>query len=116
MNENANLMIPCPNCKNQIDPNVFYCPICGKKIKEPPVSTGFWPILGLFLFCILLPPLNIPLSFKYLRAADTKAKTLGWISLFVMAAALAVITVITINVVNEVNRQVEVEMGKYLGF
>ena len=23
----------CPECKNDIDEKVFYCPICGKKIK-----------------------------------------------------------------------------------
>jgi hypothetical protein len=116
MQENSEIKIPCPNCRNPIDGMVFYCPICGKKIKEPPVGTGFWSLLGLFAISILLPPLNIPLSFKYIRAVDPKAKMSGWVSIGLMVVSLIIVTILTINTINEVNRQVEVEMAKYLGF
>ena len=108
--------IPCPNCKNQIDSNVFYCPICGKKVKEKSVGTGFWPMAGLFALCIVLPPLNIPLSFRYIRSTDPRVKTLGWVSIGIMVLSLIIITLATINIVNEVNRQVEEQMQMYLGF
>ena len=116
MDANPEVKIPCPNCHNPIEKAVFYCPICGKKVKEKPVSTGFWPVFGLFTLSVLLPPLNIPLSFKYLRSTDPKAKTFGWVSIALMTSALIIITIWSIKIVNEVNRQVEVEMAKYLGF
>jgi hypothetical protein len=116
MEENSEVKIPCPNCKNPVDKLVFYCPICGKKIREKPVGTGFWPILGLVALSMLLPPLNLPLSIKYIRAAEPKAKQMGWISLVLMAVSLTIMIWWSVRWAQEVNRQVELEMSKYLGF
>jgi hypothetical protein len=106
----------CQNCKNSYDPLWFFCPTCGKKIKEKPAGMGVWNILGLFTLSALLPPLNIGLSIKYIKDPNQKAKMWGWISIGVMILALVLATLWSIKTVNDINRQVETEMGKYLGF
>lgn len=106
----------CQNCKNSYDPLWFFCPTCGKKIKEKPVETGFWNILGLLGLSLLLPPFNIGLSIKYIKAPERKAKMWGWISIGVMIGVLVLATLWSIKTINDINRQVETEMGKYLGF
>ena len=106
----------CPNCKNQVDKVAFYCPTCGKKVKEKPAGMGVWNILGLFTLSALLPPLNIGLSIKYIKDPNQKAKIVGWISIGIMILVLILATLWSIKIVNDINRQVEAEMGKYLGF
>jgi hypothetical protein len=107
-------MVECPFCKNKIEAKVFFCPICGKKVREKPVSTKFWPVLWLFFLTILLPPLNIGLTIKYMKSADAKAKRIGLISLIVMIAVLVVAVVSTFYVTKYVSDQVNQQVGQQL--
>jgi len=116
MEETATTQATCPYCKNPTEITMFFCPSCGKKLKEKPPGTGFWPQAGLYAMAVMLPPFNIPLSFKYIKSTDSKAKAIGFVSLVLMGISLTVVTILTINTVNEVNRQVEAGMGQYLGF
>ncbi len=106
----------CPSCGQEVDVTAFYCQNCGKKIREKPPGTGVGAQVLVYALSLFLPPLNIPLSFKYLRMQDIKSKRIGWISLVIMAVSLVVITWWTVNTINEVNRQIGLEMGKYTGF
>jgi hypothetical protein len=108
--------IPCPYCKNQIDEAVFYCPVCGKKIKSPPVSTAFWPVAGLYTLSLLLPPFGIGLTIRYLKSPDPKAKKIGIISLIMTSFALVFVFWLTYYYTQKISQQVDREMQQYLGF
>ena len=115
------MTVNCPFCNNKIDAKAFYCPICGKKVREKPVSTKFWPVALLFFLSIFLPPLNIGLTIRYMKSADHKAKTIGKISLFVMTAVIVVACIAayytTKYVSDQVNSQINQEMkGLNYGF
>ena len=109
-------MIECPECKNTIDDKVFYCPICGKKIKEKPVNLDFGRIAWLIFLSAVLPPLNISLTMRYIKSPDVKARQWGWISLGVMCLALGLVTWWGIKWAENVNKQVNQEMDRLLGF
>jgi hypothetical protein len=109
--------VDCPFCNNKIEAKAFYCPVCGKKVREKPLSTSFGPVFLIFFLCVFLPPFNIGKTIKYMRSPDPKAKKIGLISLAVMFITLigyGIITYITTTyVMNEVNRQVGESLKMY---
>ncbi len=105
----------CPFCQTPVEATFFFCPTCGKKIREKPISTGIWPQLGLYALSLLLPPLNLPLTIRYLKAPGN-AKTIGIISLILMCISLiAGIWVYKIFVTN-LQTQVNETLKMYQGF
>lgn len=111
-------VVKCRSCKNDVDKLWFYCPTCGKKLREKPPGTSFWSVLGLFLLSTLLPPFNLGLSIKYIRSSDPRAKTYGWISLALMVAAVGLAVWWSSAMVNLANKELEKQMEVYkmLGF
>jgi hypothetical protein len=110
--------IICPKCERRIDPSFYFCPNCGKKIKEKPVSIELWPQIKLYLISVMLPPLGIGLTIRYLRSESKKANVIGVVSLILTVSALIYVTWYSINFVNEFNKQLNSELGKYeqIGF
>lgn len=106
----------CPNCKNQIDDKVFFCPICGSKVKEKPVSTAIRQQIYLYLVSGLLPPLFLARTLKYIKSPDPKAKKIGWISLAIMITALTIGIWWAVVWAKNFNNSLNQEMDKYLNF
>ena len=109
-------MVECPNCKNQIDERVFFCPICGNKVKDKPVSTTIGQQAYLYLVSAFLPPLFLARTIKYIKSPDPKAKKIGWISLVIMIVALIIGIWWAVVWAKNINNQVNQEMDKYLNF
>jgi hypothetical protein len=107
-------LIACPFCNNQIEAKAFFCPICGKKVREKPVSMGFWSIFLLFILCIFLPPLNIGLTIKYMKSADPKAKKIGIASLVVMLVVLVAAGISTYYLTKYISDQVNTQVTQQL--
>jgi len=103
----------CPFCQNKIPPDVFFCPVCGKKIKETPLSTTVGAQILLYALSLFLPPFNIGMTIKYLKSADPKAKTIGWVSLIMMIVALIVVGVSTYYFSKRISDQVNQELKIY---
>lgn len=112
--------VECPFCGNKIDAKAFYCPVCGKKVREKPVSTNFWPVFLLFALTVLLPPLNIGLTIKYMKSSDPKAKRIGLISLVTMIVVLVIAIAstffVTRYVSSQVNDQINQQLKMYQGY
>lgn len=66
----------CPNCHIQVADSFYFCPNCGKKLKEH-LSTGIGAQLGLYALSLLLPPLGLFPGIKYASQSDTKTRTIG---------------------------------------
>jgi hypothetical protein len=81
--------LSCPNCKQNIAAQDFFCPNCGKKIKDKPQSTTVLRQIYVYLLSALLPPLGLWPAVKYLKQKDNKSKMIGYI-----AVALTVISVV----------------------
>jgi hypothetical protein len=81
--------LACPQCHQPVLPDAYFCPNCGKSLKEKPPPTRWWTQLGIYLLSALLPPLGLWPAVKYIRSSDALAKRVGWI-----AVALTVISLI----------------------
>lgn len=102
--------VSCPSCQYPILGTNYFCPNCGKKLKDPPVKTGLGNQIGIYLVSILLPPMGLWPGIKYLRQNDKKAKIIGSIAIVITVLSLVVSTVATINFVNQINNSVNTQM------
>jgi len=71
----------CPQCKGNVSSLDFFCPNCGKKLKEPPLSTTLLKQTLIYALSLFLPPAGVWPAIKYLRQPDEKSKRVGIIAL-----------------------------------
>jgi hypothetical protein len=86
----------CPQCHEPILPAYYFCPNCGKNLKEPPLSTSIAAQIGLYVLSIIMPvicflAINQWRGMKYMRSADPKAKQIGIIATALMAVSTVVV-------------------------
>lgn len=80
----------CPQCHQPVLPEYYFCPNCGKKLEEKPLSTGIWAQLWLYFFTLVIMPLTAYLAYRhwhgveYFRSEDPKAKRVGLISILLL--------------------------------
>ena len=67
----------CPICATQITPEWFFCPNCGKELREKPFSVSIGKQIGMYLVSFFLAPIGLHWAVRYLRYKDIKAKRLG---------------------------------------
>ncbi len=90
----------CPKCGYQILPTYNFCPNCGNKFKNPPLSTSLGKQVYLYLISILLPPIGLFPGIKYLLDKNPTAKIIG-IILITLTLLSTIITVkVTMDFVN----------------
>lgn len=82
--------ITCKHCKYPIAETFYFCPNCGKKIKDPPPVTTFSKQISIYLISVLLPPLGLWPGLRYLFSKDPKAKIIGIIAIFLTIVSLVV--------------------------
>ena len=86
----------CKSC-HSISPNTyFFCPNCGKKLKEKPLSTSFSKQAILYLISFFLPPFGLPQGIKYLRQNGGKQKAIG-ITIILLTIASISISIMIVN-------------------
>ena len=77
--ENAQLV--CPQCHQPILPEYYFCPNCGKNLKEKEVPVSVWAQVGVYLVSVFLPPLGLWPGIKYVMKPNKQAKLVGWIAI-----------------------------------
>jgi len=85
----------CPQCHEPVPPAAYYCPNCGKKMSEPPLSTSAGAQAWIYAFSIILPVICFLAvkywqGIKYARSNDPKAKRIGFIAIVLMAISTVV--------------------------
>jgi hypothetical protein len=78
----------CPQCHLPVKPEYYYCPNCGKNLREavPLLPTDMLSQILLYGFSIVLPiifylAITKWQGIKYIRSSDPKAKQMGYIAL-----------------------------------
>lgn len=69
----------CPFCNSLVSDSFFFCPTCGKKLHEPPITLA--KQLSVYAISLLLPPLGLWPGIKYVIQKDEKTKTVGMIAI-----------------------------------
>jgi hypothetical protein len=100
----------CPSCSSPIVENFNFCPNCGKKFKEPPLSTSISKQMGIYFLSIFLPPFGLWPGVIYLLDKHEKARMIG-----VIAIVLTIISfVFTAWMVYTTMQQLNTLMGSQL--
>jgi hypothetical protein len=86
----------CPQCHLPVQPEFYFCPNCGKALKEKPLSTSTGTQVWIYALSIIMPLIAfLAISYwpgiKYFRSSDEQAKQIGMIAI----ALMTISTIIT---------------------
>ena len=94
----------CKHCKNPVTETFYFCPNCGKKLKEPPFKFSWKKTIVVILESAFLPPLGIFPGIKYLRMKETGAKILGLLAIVITTISAVLTTIYFVNFVNSLSK------------
>jgi hypothetical protein len=85
----------CPACHQPVRPEYYFCPNCGKNLKEPPFSVSVGAQITLYTMSVVTPlmcflTIGSWKGMKYLKSEDPRAKQIGMIALAIMAVTTVV--------------------------
>jgi hypothetical protein len=95
----------CPNCNQNILVQDYFCPNCGKKLKDKPQPVTVGRQILVYLLSFLLPPLGLWPAVKYLRQKDDKSRMIGFVSVVLTIISIVITVWLTMGFVNAVNQQ-----------
>ena len=78
----------CKKCQNPISSTYYFCPYCGRKLREPPLGTSLWKQISVYLFAVLVPPFGIIPGIRYLNQPDDRSKLIGLVVLLLTGFSL----------------------------
>ena len=103
----------CPSCRTVTSAMSFFCPNCGKKLREKPLSTSVLRQIGIYLFSILLPPLGLWHGITYLLQKDRKAKIIGGVAILLTLVSTVITIWLAAELMNTIYRRIEEQLNLY---
>ena len=71
----------CPICSFQLVPEWYFCPNCGKQLKEAPIVISIPKQILIYAVSFFLAPFGLSWGLKYIKYKDRHVKIVGIISL-----------------------------------
>ncbi len=105
----------CPACRAVVPVDSFFCPNCGKPLREKPLQTTIWKQIGVYFVSLFLPPFGLWYVWKYLRSGDSKAREIGIVALVLTVISIAVTIWTAVALGNSVNQTLNQQRGSYNG-
>ncbi len=96
----------CPACRQPVNPDFYFCPNCGKKLRSKPLSTSIWTQAWIYFVSVLLPPLGLWPAVKYVRSDDKKARTIGIVAILLTVIGIIIAVWYTIGFINQLNQSI----------
>lgn len=93
--------LTCPTCHTKLQPNFYFCPNCGRKVKGAPPSVSVISQIGVYALSFFLPPLGLVPGVKYLLQPDRKVKTVGIICIALTALSVVITFIIMAQVAEQ---------------
>ena len=103
----------CKFCGQAIFTNYYFCPYCGKKIIEPPITA--LKEISVYLLSVFLPPLGLWPGIKYLSQKNEKAKRVGLIAIILTIISTIVTIWISIGLLGSLTQSLNAQMNQYPG-
>ena len=95
----------CPKCALPVLANFYFCPNCGKALRDKPIPMTVGKQIGLYLFSVLLPPLGVIPGIKYMLQSDSKTKIVGFVMLLLTVLSLIISINLFSSLMNQLNKQ-----------
>ena len=89
MNNVSNI---CPTCHQTVLDKYYFCPNCGRALKEKPMPVPVMTQIGLYALAIFLPPLGLWPGVKYIMKPGQQAKSVGIVVIILTLASTALMT------------------------
>lgn len=96
----------CLHCHNLISEIDYFCPNCGKKIKDKPLSTGIGRQIIVYLVSFFLPPFGLPFAFRYFKQHDDKARVIGYVVIVLTAVSVIINIWLIVGFVNQTTNSI----------
>lgn len=103
----------CPSCHEQVSSGSFFCPQCGKKLQDKPLSTSIGKQIFIYFVSFFLCPLGLWWAVKYLKQEDIGAKRIGIVSIILTILALVLAFLLTKEVFNIISQSVNLNLNQY---
>lgn len=101
----------CKYCGFQTLDSYYFCPNCGKKLKQPPLSTSISKQIYIYAISVLFPPLGLWPGIKYLLQKDSLSKIIGIIAIILTIVSTIITVKVTMDFIggqsNLVNQQLK---------
>lgn len=89
----------CKNCKTQVAESYYFCPNCGKKLKEPPFKFSLGKTIGILLGSFLFPPFGLLPGIKYFLKNDVRAQAIGVLAIAITIISTGLFIILTANLI-----------------
>jgi len=104
--------LTCRFCHEAISDDDYFCPHCGKKLKDKPVSTSIGKQIVVYLISLLLPPFGLPWAIRYLRQQDQKSKTIGYVVIALTVISIIVNIWLAYAFIQQTSQQINTDMNQ----
>jgi uncharacterized membrane protein YqaE (UPF0057 family) len=94
----------CRFCGFPVSENFYFCPGCGKKLIEPPIT--LLKTLGVYAISIFLPPFGLVPAVKYLLQNNPKSKKVGIVAIILTIISTIIAVWLTMGLINQMNQSI----------
>ena len=102
----------CRFCGKEIPENSFFCPSCGKKLKDREENLTLGREIFIYAFSFFLTPLGLYWFFKYFRGPEAVKKRVAYISLIITVITILTTVVVTVSYLKSVNKYINSDQYK----
>jgi len=92
----------CPLCKSAVSAAAFFCPNCGKQLKDKPPSATISKQIVIYLVSLFLPPFGLWYTWKYLKYGDYESRKIGLIAAVLTIISLLITIWLTGGFINSI--------------
>lgn len=92
----------CKYCGSEIPENSYFCPVCGKKLKEKEEKITLLRELFIYILCFIFMPFGMYWFFKYFRNPDGAKKRVAYVSLIITLIAIIATFWVTYNYIQSI--------------
>src|SRR5438270_9534411 len=96
----------CQHCHNPVTDEDYFCPNCGKKLKDKPLSTGIGRQILVYLISFFLPPFGLPFAFRYFKQHDDRARIIGYVVIGLTIISVIVNIWLIVDIVNQTTQSI----------
>ncbi len=92
----------CPACKSIISTTAYFCPNCGKQLKDKAPSATFAKQALIYFVSLFLPPFGLWYAWKYIKYGDYTSIKIGTIAIILTIISILATIWLTQGFINSV--------------
>jgi len=102
----------CATCHYPLSESFYFCPNCGKKIKEH-FSSSIWKQVGIYSLSFFLPPLGLYPGIKYAMQKEQKIRNIGLVAIALTIISIGISIWVSIALFGSVNKTLNSQLNQY---